>query len=137
MEPAKPTVQYINPNGLHKNPAFSQVVVTKGSVRTIYIGGPNAVSESGDLVGKGDIKAQAERVLKNLKTALHAGGANLENVIKWTIYVVQGQQSQPAFGVFQQKMRSMPNPLITLLYVSGLAHPDFLIEIEATAVIPE
>lgn len=131
-------VQYLNPDGLSKNPAFSQVVVTTGSVKTVYVGGQDAVDASGAIVGKGDIKVQAEQVFKNLQTALAAGGAGLEHVIKWNIYVVQGQPLQPGFEVFQRVWGNRPNPpAITGVYVAGLAHPDFLIEMDAIAVVPQ
>jgi len=123
---------------LHKNPAYSQAIVTTGNIKTVYIGGQNAVNTSGEVIGKGDIAAQAEQIFKNLKTALAAGGAKLDHVIKWNIYVVQGQPPQPAFEVFQRVWGNRPNPpLITLLFLSGLAHPDYLMEIEAVAVVPE
>jgi enamine deaminase RidA (YjgF/YER057c/UK114 family) len=70
----KGSVQHLNPDGLHKNPAYSQAVVVTGNVTTVYVGGQNAVDASGKVVGKGDIKAQSEQVLENLGTALAAGG---------------------------------------------------------------
>ena len=131
-------VRHLNPEGLYKNPAYSQAVVTTGNVKTVYVGGQNAVDASGEVVGKGDIKAQAEQIFKNLETALAAGGARLDHVIKWNIYVLQGQPPQPAFGVFQRVWGNRPNPpLITLLFVSGLAQPDYLMEIDAVAVVPQ
>ena len=132
------SIEHLNPEGLHKNPAFSQVVVTHGNVRTIYIGGQNAITPSGEIVGKDDIGQQAEQIFANLEIALASAGAQLEHVIKWTIYVLQGQPPQPAFEVFQRTWGNRPNPpLITLLFVAGLAHPDFLMEIEAIAVMPD
>ncbi len=96
------------------------------------------MNTSGEVIGKGDIAAQAEQIFKNLETALAAGGARLGHIIKWNIYVVQGQPPQPAFEVFQRVWGNRPNPpLITLLFVSGLAHPDYLMEIEAVAVVPQ
>ena len=131
-------VRHLNPEGLYKNPAYSQAVVTTGNVKTVYVGGQNAVDASGEVVGKGDIKAQAEQIFKNLETALAAGGARLDHVIKWNIYVLQGQPSQPAFEVFQRVWGNRSNPpLITLLFVSGLAQPDYLMEVDAVAVLPE
>ncbi len=131
-------VERLNPEGLHKNPAYSQAVVTSGSVKTVYVGGQNAVDASGEVVGAGDIKLQAEQIFENLQTALAAGGARLDDVVKWNIYVVQGQPPQPAFEVFQRVWGDRPNPpLITLLFVSGLAHPDYLMEIDAVAVVAE
>ena len=131
-------VRYINPEGLSKNPAFTNVVVVTGSVKTVYVGGQNALDDSGTIIGRGDIKAQTEQVLKNIQAALSAGGAQLEHVIKWNLYVVQGQPLQAGFEVFQQVWGRRPNPpAITMAFVAGLANPDFLMEMDAIAVVPE
>ena len=132
------SIERLNPEGLYKNPAYSQAVVTKGNVKTVYVGGQNAVDVSGNVVGSGDIGIQAEQIFKNLETALAAGGARLDDVIKWNIYVIAGQPIQPALEVFQRVWgdRSDP-PLITGVFVSGLAQPDYLMELEAVAVVPE
>ena len=131
-------VQHINPDVLSKNPAFTNVISVTGNVKTVYIGGQDAVDASGTIVGKGNIKQQTEQVFSNLQAALKAGGAELENVIKWNIYIVQGQPIQPAFEVFQNVWGRRPNPpAITVLFVFGLANPDFLVEMEAIAVVPE
>lgn len=131
-------VLYINPEGLSRNPAFTNVVVVTGHVKTIYIGGQDAVDASGTIVGKGDIKKQTEQVLANLQTALKAGGAELEHIVKWNVYVVQGQNLQQGFEVFQQFWGRRPDPpAITFMFVSGLANPDFLIEMDAVAVVPQ
>ena len=95
-------VQHLNPEGLHRNPAYSQAVVVSGSTKTIYVGGQSSVDSTGAVIGKGDIKAQAEQIFRNLEIALASGGARLEHVIKWNVYVVQGQPPQPAFEVFQR-----------------------------------
>jgi enamine deaminase RidA (YjgF/YER057c/UK114 family) len=131
-------VLHINPEGLSKNPAFTNVIVVSGEVKTIYIGGQDAVDASGTIVGKGDIKKQTEQVLANLQTALEAGGAKLEHIVKWNVYIVQGQSLQLGFEVFQQFWGRRPNPpTITFAFVSGLANPDFLIEMDAIAVVPQ
>ncbi len=131
-------VQYVNPDTLHKNPAFSNVIVVSGAVKTVYVGGQDAVDASGNIVGKGDIRAQTEQVLKNLQAALAAGGAGLEHVIKWNLYVVQGQPLQEGFEVFQRFWGRRPNPpAISMAFVAGLAHPDFLLEMDAIAVVPQ
>lgn len=134
----KGSVQHLNPDSLHKNPAYSQAVVVTGNVRTVYVGGQNAVNAAGEIVGKGDIKAQTEQVLRNVEAALAAGGARLEHVIKWNVYIVQGQSLLPGFEAFQRAWGERPNPpAVTGLFVAGLASPDFLVEIEAVAVVPE
>jgi len=73
-------VQHLNPATLHTNPAFTQVVVVTGAVKTIYIGGQNGVDAAGAVVGKGDIAVQAEQMFKNLEAALAAAGAGLEHI---------------------------------------------------------
>ena len=132
------SVQHINPDGLIKNPAFTNVIVVSGSVKTIYIGGQDAVDATGAIVGKGDIAKQSEQVLKNLQTALHAVGAGLEHVVKWNVYIVQGQSLRAGFAAFQAVWGSRPNPpAISGMFVAGLANPDFLVEMDAIAVVPE
>lgn len=130
-------IDLLSPDGLHKNPAYSQVAVIEGNHRTIYVGGQNAVDKDGKLVGKGDLEAQAKQVLKNLKTAVEAGGGSFENIIKWNVYLVQGQSAEKALKVFQEPMSKMKHPpLITGIFVASLANPDFLLEIEAMALVP-
>lgn len=131
-------VQYVNPDALNKNPAFTNVVIVTGSVKTVYVGGQDAVDASGTIIGKGDLRAQTEQVLKNVQAALAAGGAQLEHIIKWNLYVVQGQPLQAGFEGFQRVWGNRPNPpAISMVFVSGLAHPDFLVEMEAIAVVPQ
>ena len=89
-------MEFLNPDGLSQNPAFSNVAVVSGNVRTIYIGGQDAVDTEGNIVGIGDIEAQTEQVLRNLRTALAAASAGPEHVVKWNVFVVDGQDSPPA-----------------------------------------
>lgn len=132
------TVQHLNPEGLHQNPAFTQVVSISGAVKTVYVGGQNALDANGEVVGKGDLVAQTEQIFHNLDLALKGVGARLEHIVKWTIYVVQGQDIRSGFGVFGRVWGERPNPpAITVLVVAGLANPEFLAELEAIAIIPD
>ena len=132
------SVRYINPDSLIKNPAFTNVVVVEGNLKTVYIGGQDAINASGEIVGKGDIVAQTEQTLANLRVALAAGGAEPEHIIKLNIYVVEGQPLQAGFDAFQNAWPEVPHaPAITVVFVSALAHPDFLVEIDAVAVVPQ
>ena len=132
------SVRYINPDSLNNNPAFTNVVVVEGNVKTVYVGGQDAINASGEIVGKGDIVAQTEQVLANVRAALAAGGARPEHIIKWNIYVVEGQSLQAGFAAFQNAWPQTPNPpAITGVFVSALAHPDFLVEMDAVAVVPQ
>ena len=132
------SVRYIDPDSLNKNPAFTNVVVVEGNVKTVYIGGQDALNASGEIVGKGDIVAQTEQILANVRAALEAAGARPEHIIKWNIYIVEGQPLQAGFAAFQNAWPEVPNPpAITGVFVSGLAHPDFLVEMDAVAVVPQ
>lgn len=132
------STEFINPDSLSKNPAFSQVAVIKGNHKTIYIGGQDAVDSKGSIVGKGNLEQQAQQVLTNVEAALKAGGAGFEHVVKWNIYFVKGQSPQNALKVFQPKLSKLKSPpLVTGVFVEALANPDFLLEMEAIAVVPE
>lgn len=131
------TVTHLNPQGMHANPAYSQAVTVSGNAKTIYIGGQNAVDAEGKIVGAGDMAAQTEQIFVNLETVLGAAGATLHDVVKWTVFVVQGHDFMPGFAVFQHKWgTSAEPPIVTAAIVAALAHPDFLVEIEAVAVVP-
>lgn len=131
-------IQHINPDTLSTNPAFTNVIVVSGNVKTIYIGGQDAVDASGKIVGKGDLSKQTYQVLTNLQGALKAAGARLEHIVKWNVYLVEGQSLKQGFEVFQQVWGDRPNPpAITGVFVSGLANPDFLVEMDAIAVLPQ
>ncbi len=129
-------IQYVNPEGLSKNPAFSQAVITQGNGKTVYVGGQNALNAKGELIGKGNLAAQTEQAMHNLQIALEACGASFQNLVKMTIYFVQGQNLQEAFQVSQKFMQGVSNrPAVSGLFVSALANPDYLIEIEAIAYV--
>lgn len=131
----QPTITHVNPEEMHNNPAFSQAVVVEGSARTIYVGGQNAVDAAGQIIGAGDLAAQTEQTLKNIETVLAASGAGRDDVVKWTIFVVQGQDINAGFGAFQRVWGlSARPPVITFAFVAGLANPEFLVEIEVMAV---
>ena len=130
------TITPVNPETLHRNPAFSQAIAVDGAHRTVYVGGQNAVDVDGNVVGPGDVAAQAEQVARNLQAALAAAGASIDDVVRLTIYLVEPHSAFPAYEAFQ-RVWGMPAtpPTISLLYVSGLFQPDFLLEVEAIAVV--
>lgn len=131
-------VEFLNPDGLNQNPAFSNVAVVSGTVRTIYVGGQDAIDAQGQIVGVGDLGAQTEQVLRNVRTALAAAGAEPEHVVKWNIFIVEGQDFRAGYAAFQKVWGDRPDPpVITAAVVRGLAHPDFLVEIDAIAIVPD
>jgi enamine deaminase RidA (YjgF/YER057c/UK114 family) len=135
--PTDGRVAFLNPEGLARNPAFSQVAVVSGNVRTIYVGGQDAVDADGTVVGVGDIAAQTEQVLRNLRTALEAAGAGPEHVVKWNVFIVDGEDFAAGYAAFQRAWGVPPAPpVITAAVVKGLARPEFLVEMDAVAVVP-
>ena len=131
-------MEHINPKGLFKSPAFSQVVTTHGSGKTIYIGGQNGVNENAELVGKGDLAKQCEQIMQNLKIALESCGASFANLVKLNINLLYGQDARKGFEVSQRFLGEIPNqPAITVLFVSGFVNPEYLIEIDAIAFVPD
>jgi enamine deaminase RidA (YjgF/YER057c/UK114 family) len=134
---ASGSVRYVDPEGLNNNPAFTNVVVVEGPARTVYVGGQDSVDASGNIIGKGDIAAQTEQVLANVRAALAAGGAEPEHVIKWSLLLVEGVSLQEGFSAFRRAWPDTPNPpAITAAFVAGLANPEFLVEMDAIAVVP-
>ncbi|MGZ6274408.1 MAG: RidA family protein [Candidatus Limnocylindrales bacterium] len=123
-----------NPSGLPHGPAFSQAVSVTGAARTIYVGGQNAVSADGSIVGEA-VGEQTAQTLANLETVLADAGARMEDVVMWSISLVDQASLPEAFGAFQQfwGRRSHP-PAITVAIVAALANPRFRVEISAIAV---
>jgi len=130
-------MENINPEGLIQNPAFSQIVTTEEKGKTIYIGGQNSVNSAREIIGKGNILSQTDQVMKNLNIALTACNAGFENLVKLTIYIVQGNNAYEAFQISQKYFENISNrPVISVMFVAGLVNPDFLVEIDAIAFLP-
>ena len=131
------SVEYINPDGMHKSPVFSQGIILPANARLLLIGGQNGVDEKGEIVGKGDVVAQTRQALDNLQKVLAAAGGRLEDLVKTTIIMQQDIDLGAAFGVWMGVWGQRPNPpTVTGFRVPDLANPDFLIEIEAQAILP-
>jgi enamine deaminase RidA (YjgF/YER057c/UK114 family) len=129
------TIQRLNPDTLHKNPAFTQVATVSSGSKLVFVGGQNAVNADGKVVGK-DIASQSAQAYKNVIAALEAAGASMKDVFKMTIYLVDGQSFQEGYAAIQKlQTEPAPPPTVTGIRVAGLAHPDYLIEIEAVAAI--
>jgi len=127
--------KFIFPQGLMRPPTYTPVVAARGG-RTIYVSGQVAVNEKGELVGKGDLGAQAEQVFRNVDTALKGAGATFADVVKITTYVVGYRpEHRPLMHQVRSKYVSKDNPpASTLVGVQSLAVADYLIEVEAIAV---
>lgn len=128
--------KFLNPGGLSKPTGYTHVVVAQPG-KLIYISGQVALNASGEVVGKGDLHAQVTQVMENLKTALAAGGATPDDIIKVNYYVVNLKQDQlPVIREVRSKYFSAEHlPASTLIGVTALAREEFMIEIEAVAAL--
>jgi enamine deaminase RidA (YjgF/YER057c/UK114 family) len=127
----------INPEGLFDSRAFgfTQLVVSDGG-KTIHCSGQTAWDSELQLIGPGDLAAQAKEALRNVGIALAAAGAGPANVARVRIYIVNHKQEYlPVIGQAMAEFFGADLPASTLIGVQSLAVPEFLIEIEATAVI--
>jgi len=129
------SIKRLNPDTLHKNPAFTQVAVVDKSAKLVYVGGQNAVNTKGEVVGE-DIATQSVQAYKNVIAALEAAGATMADVFKMTIYLVQGHSFADGYGAIMPLIDpKVPPPTVSGMMVVGLANPKYLIEIEAVAAI--
>lgn len=101
---------------------------------TLYVSGQVGMDKAGNVVGKGDMKAQTRQTIENIKAVLAAAGATLDDVVKVTMYVTDMSLAPLARDVRMEYFTKNP-PASTGVEVKGLAHPDLLIEIEAIAVV--
>lgn len=101
----------------------------------LFISGQAALTEDGSIVGPGDFNAQAHQVFQNLKTVLNKVGADLNDIVKVTVFVTD-MQNFPAFVELRREYFSPPYPADTIAQVQSLALPDLMIEIEAIAILP-
>lgn len=132
--------EFINPQALPNwEQSFTQVitVLPVAQAKTVYISGQVAVDQDQNLIGAGDLAAQAMQAFRNLETALDAGGATTSDVVKINIYV-KDYQPEHAAPVSEALRRYFPHkqlPTSTWLGVQALGKEGFLIEVDAVAVV--
>jgi enamine deaminase RidA (YjgF/YER057c/UK114 family) len=122
--------EYINPETLHK-PSGYYHVVKSGNI--VFIAGQVGLDQDGQIVGDGNIEVQASQVLANLEAAIKSAGGTKEDIVSTTTYIINRDDIP---GVRKSREGFFENaPTSTLVIVSALARPEFLIEIEARAII--
>ena len=130
--------EYLNPETLFPSLpiGFSQIVVASGG-KTVYISGQTAWDAEKRIVGGTDLGQQARQALRNLRAAVEAAGGTLADVVSLRLYVVDYKRGDAAAvgAALREFFSSERPPASTWLGISSLAVADFLIEIEATAVI--
>jgi enamine deaminase RidA (YjgF/YER057c/UK114 family) len=129
--------EIFSPATLPPPTGYSHVAkVNKGTL--VYIAGQVSSDASGKLVGEGNFEAQVEQVFKNVKLALEAAGATMADIVKMNTYLVAevGQDDLPKMRAIRDRyVNKEKPPASTLVVVSRLARPGWLIEIEVVAAI--
>jgi enamine deaminase RidA (YjgF/YER057c/UK114 family) len=122
--------------GLARGVPYAYAAVTGDRPVLVFTAGACPLDGSGTTVAPGDVVAQAEAVMGNLRTALESAGAQLDDVVKITVYVASGERSDlgAAWSVVHRWFGTHEPPA-TLLGVSVLGYPDQLVEVEAVAAL--
>jgi len=125
--------EIIQPKGVaDPRPRFAQVVKHG---KLIYVAGQTSVDANGNLVGKGNIEAQTRQVLQNIQKCLEAAGATFDQVVKINVYSTDLDAHLGVIAKLRQEYFSSGPVASTTVQVARLVHPDWLVEIEAIAVL--
>ena len=124
-------VQFINPAAIHTPTGYSHVAKAGNLVS---IAGQLSIDKDGNVVGEGDIQAQTKQALSNLEEAIKASGGAKEDIAAIRVYMTNRDDLEGMRQARAGFWEGTP-PASTLLFISGLVRPEFLIEIEALAVV--
>ena len=128
-------VKHSNPAGLWTSPRLTQMVEIQGA-RMIYLSGQTPADASYK-VRSADFREQARAVYDNIEIALRAAGATFDNIVKTTTYLTNPEDIPALREVRSERYKGLKAaPANTLLVVSRLAEPEFLIEIDVVAALP-
>ena len=133
MEP----VTLVRSTDLTDKAPYAYAAVSPPGARLVFTAGACPLDAAGETVAPGDVAAQAEQVMQNLRIALRAAGADLDHVLKTTVYVATQERAElvTAWEVVKRHFGSHDAPS-TLLGVAVLGYPDQLVEVEAVAAVP-
>ncbi len=125
--------QIINPSSMPKPSGYSYAVKRTGT--PVFIAGQVAIDNAGKIIGEGDAAAQAEQVFQNLRTVVEASGGTMDDIVKLTIFVTDAAFRSAVVAARQRHFKDGQYPASTYLVISALALPQFLVEIEAVAIV--
>jgi 2-iminobutanoate/2-iminopropanoate deaminase len=115
-------------------PAYSQGIKVTGAQTILFLSGQVAYDKKGGVAHKGDFEGQARQVFKSIKAHVEAGGGKMSNVVKLNMYLTDIRYRADLIPI-RQEFFGKKLPAATLITTPALAHPDWLIEVEAIAVI--
>ena len=114
---------------------FSQAIAIEAKGTLVFLSGMTARRADGTIAGVGDIEAQTRQVCENLKSAVEAAGGSLDDVCRVDVYVRNMEHFEAIHKVRREYFKGPP-PASTMVEVTKMVHPDYLIEINAIAVLP-
>lgn len=117
------------------NGHFSQATMIEASGRLLFVSGMTARRPDGSIAGLGDIEAQTRQVCENLKAAVEAAGGTLADICRVDVYVRNIEHFETIHKVRREYFKA-PLPASTMVEVSKMVSPEYLIEISAIAVLP-
>ena len=129
-------IEHINPETIAAPRGYTHVVRATGG-KLVFISGQVAMDAEGNLVGEGDVGAQTEQVFENLKAALASAGGDFSHVVKFGFFMTDIEQAGAAREVRDRYVDTANPPASTAVEVSRLVRPEFLVEVDAIAVVPE
>lgn len=135
MPSRSPPIRFLNPPALSPPAGYSHVAEVTGG-RLVFLSGQVAVDRSGTVVGPGDIAAQTRQVFLNLKAALEAAGTDFAHVAKLTFYLLDASKIAVVRGVRDEFVDTHHPPASTAVEVRRLVREEFLVEVDAVAVVP-
>ena len=134
MTEEKDMKRVLKPKGLvDASDRYSQGILVEGGRGLLFIAGQTASDRDGNVVGVGDIRAQARKAFENVETVLKEAGLGFEHLVKTTVYLTDRSHRDEYNRVRMELLPKGDRPTSTLLIISGLARPEYLIEIEAIA----
>lgn len=128
------TIERFAAAGVYDPPGYSQGVSVKDAAELLFLSGQVAYDDRGSVLFRGDFKGQAREALRCIKALVESRGGTLANVVKLTWFVTDVRYRADLLPV-REEFFGPKTPASTLVQVSALAHPDWLIEIEAVAVL--
>ncbi len=128
--------RFINPASLPAPRGYTHVVEVPAGARLLYLSGQVPLDKDGNLVGRGDVREQAEQVFRNLGLALADAGATFADVVKLDYYVRDVSHLNELRAVRDRHVNIKAPPASTLVEVSRLFRDDVLLEVDAVAAVP-
>ena len=122
------------PDAAFNPPTYTQGIKVTGAETLLFLSGQVAYTPDGGVLHPGDFKGQARAAFQAIKDLAEAGGGDLSNVIKLNTFVTD-MLYRNDLGIVREEFFPNGSPASTLVEISRLAHPDWLIEIEAIAVL--